>query len=60
MIFTFDVSPLANGHDRGQVATVRDYVISIEYSSELLRKFSKKGKSWYSEIRPIVRAFLFD
>ena len=41
MIFTFDVSPLANGHDRGQVATVRDYVISIEYSSELLRKVSK-------------------
>ena len=36
------------------LAWSRDYVISVEYSSEVLRKkIQNNGESWHGEVKPI-------
>ena len=43
MILTFHMPPQARG---------RDYVISIEYGSELLKKKIQNSWSWYGGVKP--------
>ena len=51
MILTFHGSQQARG---------RDYVISIVYNPEKIRKYQIIGKSCHGEIRSIILVFPFD